>query len=234
MHLHCKEIKLFFSLEERTCSLPCKCPFFLWVLVNHLLSESPLPLSSRSSFKDPVSRTLSLTGSRSRVLSRGLSRSLSRSLLRSLSRSLRSSRYRSRSRSRFFLVSRSDSRLFSFVLDSLLLSFSTSKKQKRWNNIYKSIYKLWGKALNEEYRGHIILKHDVKNQSLVAVNSEFWRFSRWVVKKRSIRNVCSDSFDWHQTVTDKYNPGRVRASFRDQKNWNRSLETEEHRILNSV
>ena len=99
---------------------------------------SALFLPCRSSSAGSMWELLSLSTSRSRAFSRGrsrsrsLSRSLLRSLSRSLSRSLRSSRYRSRGfSSRFFLVSRSGSRFFSLLLDSLVLSFSERKTKKQ-------------------------------------------------------------------------------------------------------
>ena len=101
--------------------------------------------SSRSSFVNSV-----WSWSRSRAFSRGRSRSrsLSRSLRRSLSRSLRSSRYRSRGlSSRFFLLSRSASRFFSLVLESLPLSFSKRKKSKIFDISFLSqSYELHGKS----------------------------------------------------------------------------------------
>ena len=101
--------------------------------------------SSRSSFVNSL-----WSWSRSRVFSRGRSRSrsLSRSLRRSLSRSLRSSRYRSRGlSSRFFLVSRSASRFFSLVLESLPLSFSKRNKSKIFDISFLSqSYELHGKS----------------------------------------------------------------------------------------
>ena len=101
--------------------------------------------SSRSSFVNSL-----WSWSRSRVFSRGRSRSrsLSRSLRRSLSRSLRSSRYRSRGlSSRFFLLSRSASRFFSLVLESLPLSFSKRKKSKIFDISFLSqSYELHGKS----------------------------------------------------------------------------------------
>ena len=101
--------------------------------------------SSRSSFVNSV-----WSWSRSRAFSRGRSRSrsLSRSLRRSLSRSLRSSRYRSRGlSSRFFLVSRSASRFFSLVLESLPLSFSKRSKSKIFDILFLSqSYELHGKS----------------------------------------------------------------------------------------
>ena len=105
--------------------------------------------SSRSSFVNSVwSWSRSRAFSRGRSRSRSLSRSLRRSLSRSLSRSLRSSRYRSRGlSSRFFLLSRSASRFFSLVLESLPLSFSKRKKSKIFDISFLSqSYELHGKS----------------------------------------------------------------------------------------
>ena len=127
-------IALLFAIISR---LKCHSQVVFCVSLGSLSHFSTLFLSSLSSFAGSMSRPLSISGSRSRIFSRGrsrsrsLSRSLLRSLSRSLSRSLRSSRYRSRGfSSRAFLVSRSDSRFFSLLFESLLLSFSTRNENE--------------------------------------------------------------------------------------------------------